>query len=73
MKMTMKSVSSLVMLTAVLAYGAMLVGVNSPPEPAARTGERQNTVAPHRIVRRDAPRPERTTAPRPVVYFATAR
>ncbi|GEM_PF-2270842 len=71
--MRMKSVSSLILLMGTLAYAAMQVGVHGPAATMARTDRQEMIAAPHRAVRGDAPRREKSPARRPQIYFATAR
>jgi hypothetical protein len=71
-KMRMKSVSSLMLLTGTLAYAAMQIGVFGPAAAVVASPRGQST-APQRIVRKDAPRHEKNSPRHPEVYFATAR
>ncbi len=68
-KMKMKSVSSLILLTGTLAYAAMQIGVSGPAS-AIATGPAERTAAPQRIVRKDAPRQEKTSPRHLQIYFA---
>ncbi len=71
--MRMKSVSSLILLMGTLAYAAMQISIHGPSATMARTDRQGMTAAPHRAVRGDAPRREKSPAHRPQVYFATAQ
>jgi hypothetical protein len=71
--MRMKSVSSLILLVGTLAYAAMQVGVHGPAATMSRMDRQEMTSAPHRVVRGDAPRREKSPARRSQIYFATAR
>lgn len=71
--MRLKSVSSLILLMGTLAYAAMQISVHGPAATMARTNRQEMTAAPHRAVRGDAPRREKTSSHRPQIYFATAR
>ena len=68
-KMKMKSVSSLILVMGTLAYAAMQIGVSGPAS-AISAGPSERIVAPQRIVRKDAPRQEKTSSRHPQIYFA---
>jgi hypothetical protein len=72
MKMKLKSVSSLILLMGTLGYAAMQIGVSGQAL-AVAAGPQGRTGAPQRIVRKDAPRQEKSSPRRPQVYFATAQ
>jgi hypothetical protein len=69
----MKSVSSLILLMGTLAYAAMQVGVHGPAATMSRMDHQEITAAPHRVVRGETPRREKSPARRPQIYFATAQ
>jgi hypothetical protein len=71
--MRLKSVSSLILLMGTLAYAAMQLGIHGPAATMARTDRQEMNAAPHRAVRGEAPRREKTPAHRPQIYFATAQ
>ena len=71
-KMKMKSVSSLILLMGTLAYAAMQIGVSGPAS-ATAPGSQERVPTQQRIVRRDAPRQQKTSPRHPQVYFATAQ
>lgn len=73
MKLKLKSASSLILLTGILSYAALQIGLTTPNSPLT-AGPQNRLATPQKIDRPEpAPHREKTPTRRQTIYFAKAQ